>query len=344
MHISRQPPDPPCCGAIDTGSMQIAKKRRLAVAGTALGLVAAGCYIVARRWFSSWGATKSERTEHLPGDDLIQHPSVNTTRAVTIHAPPEQVWPWIVQMGQDRAGLYSYDWLENLCGLQFRNADHIVADWHHLDIGDQIRAAPPKAGPEGGFTVVALEPQQLILTAIGDPAVVLPQTRDGHLPEGGTWAFVLRPTPRGTRLIVRLRALRPQPNSRTSRRQTARARPLRHGEKAASRDPAARRKTDPTRARHRCCGGHTVDPTADGRLNRRVPPARTTGRVLDRLIGSAVKARWGLVNVEWATALTRTGRGQWQDVFVGGERCSHRAAIGGAARMSLVDGCVPGMT
>ena len=205
MHISSEPSKASSC-AVHTGSAQVAKKHRRPVAGIALGLVGVGCYIALRHWYLGWGATPSERAEHLPGDDLLQHPSLTTTRAVTIHASPEEVWPWLVQMGQDRAGLYSYDWLENLCGLQFCNADHLVAEWQHLDIGDQIRAAPPSAGPEAGFTVVAVEPGQYIVTAIGEPAKVLSQARDGRLPEGGTWTFVLRPAPGGTRLIVRLRA------------------------------------------------------------------------------------------------------------------------------------------
>jgi hypothetical protein len=73
-----------------------------------------------------------------------------TTRAITIAAAAEAIWPWLVQMGQDRGGLHSYDWLENLFGLQFRNADRIVPEWQHLAVGDQIRLAPTKGGPDAG--------------------------------------------------------------------------------------------------------------------------------------------------------------------------------------------------
>lgn len=169
--------------------------------------IAAAKYAAARRWFLQWGAFPHERDGHLPGDELIARPSMVATRAITIDAPPHEVWPWLVQMGQDRAGLYSYDWLESLCGLRFHNADRIVAEWQSLEVGDQIRAAPPSAGADAGFTVVAIEPERFIVTAVGDPAVVLPQARSGRLPEGGTWAFVLRPLPRDrTRLLVRFRA------------------------------------------------------------------------------------------------------------------------------------------
>ena len=154
----------------------------------------------------TWGATREEATGPLPGDELLVLPTLATTRAVTIDAPPGAVWPWLVQMGQDRGGLYSYDWLENLVGLHFRNADRIVPDWQHLEVGDQIRAAPIEAGPDAGFAVVAVDPGRSIVTAVGDPSKVVPLARNGPLPEGGTWAFVLRPLDGDrTRLLVRLR-------------------------------------------------------------------------------------------------------------------------------------------
>ena len=164
-------------------------------------------YPAARWWFLRWGADVSEVDAVLPGDGLINGPTIVTTRAITIEAPPEEIWPWLVQMGQDRGGLYSYDWLENLCGLHFHNADRIMPEWQQLDVGDQIRAAPATAGPEAGFTVVAIDPFRSIVTAIGDPAQVLIDAKAGALPQGGTWVFVLRPLDEHrTRLIVRLRA------------------------------------------------------------------------------------------------------------------------------------------
>ena len=173
-----------------------------------LTLVLTGAlYPAARWWLLRWGAEVSEVDAQLPGDELIGNPTIVTTRAITIHASPEAIWPWLVQMGQDRGGLYSYDWLENLCGLRFHNADRIVPEWQHLDVGDQIRAAPATAGPEAGFTVVAIDACRSIVTAIGDPSRVLVEAKAGSLSQGGTWVFVLRPLDeRRTRLIVRLRA------------------------------------------------------------------------------------------------------------------------------------------
>lgn len=164
-------------------------------------------YPAARWWFLRWGAEASDVDAALPGDELIGNPTIVTTRAITINASPEAIWPWLVQMGQDRGGLYSYDRLESLCGLHFHNADRIVPEWQHLDVGDQIRAAPATAGPEAGFTVVAIDEYRSIVTAIGDPSRVLVQAKTGALPEGGTWVFVLQPVDdHRTRLIVRLRA------------------------------------------------------------------------------------------------------------------------------------------
>jgi hypothetical protein len=173
--------------------------------GTAL--VAVLGYARARAAFMRWGATGVEVVALLPGDDLLAGPALTTTRAITIDAPPGAVWPWLVQMGQDRAGFYSYDWLENLVGLQFHNADTIVPEWQDLEVGDQLRSAPASAGPTAGFTVVAIEPGRAIVTVVGDPEQVLPLASAPPLPEGGTWVFVVEPTEDGRcRLIVRLRA------------------------------------------------------------------------------------------------------------------------------------------
>ena len=164
-------------------------------------------YPVARRWASRWGASVDEAAMPLPGDELLVDPSLETTRAITIDAPAVAVWPWLVQMGQDRAGLYSYDWLERLVGLDFHNADRIVPEWQRLAVGDQIRMAPATAGEAAGFTVVSLDPGRSLVTAVGDPTVVGAVVREGgRLDTGGTWTFVLHPLAgHQSRLVVRLR-------------------------------------------------------------------------------------------------------------------------------------------
>lgn len=184
--------------------------RRLAAALAAAAAVVG--YASARSWFTAWGTDLPEQYGRLPGDDLLPEPSMITTRAITIDAPPEAVWPWLVQMGQGRAGFYSYDWLENLFGLDIHNAARINPAWQELRVGDQLRAAPASAGPAAGFTVVAVDPGRSLVTAGGDPAVVGPQAAAGPLPDGGTWAFVLEPVGlHQTRLLVRLRARFPLP-------------------------------------------------------------------------------------------------------------------------------------
>ena len=92
-----------------------------------------------RRYYRDWGASKSECRAVLPGDELVADPADVVTRAVTIDAPAEQVWRWLVQIGQDRGGMYSYDWLENLVGLQIHSAQEIRPEWQQLAAGEQVR-------------------------------------------------------------------------------------------------------------------------------------------------------------------------------------------------------------
>ncbi|PRC41521.1 hypothetical protein C6A85_000000115200 [Mycobacterium sp. ITM-2017-0098] len=96
----------------------------------------------ARRYFGNWGTTKGESEGRLPGDDLLRAPVLQATEAVWIDAPAEQVWPWLVQMGQDRGGLYSFEKLENAFGLRYHNADRIHPEWQHLDVGETVRLVP----------------------------------------------------------------------------------------------------------------------------------------------------------------------------------------------------------
>jgi len=94
--------------------------------------------------YNRWGATTSEVTASMPGDDLVPHPRLGYTRAITVDAPPEAVWPWLVQMGQGRGGLYSFDGLENLARCNIHSVDRIVREHQQLSIGDLVRM-----GPEG---------------------------------------------------------------------------------------------------------------------------------------------------------------------------------------------------
>jgi hypothetical protein len=130
--------------------------------------VAAGAALLyaARRYYRNWGTTKEECRMALPGDELVSSPAVQTTEGVWIEAPPGAVWPWLVQMGQDRGGLYSYQTLENLVGLDYHNADRIHPECQRLAPGDVMRLAPKgwMGLPDGiALTVVDVVEQHSIV-------------------------------------------------------------------------------------------------------------------------------------------------------------------------------------
>jgi len=130
---------------------------RLAVAAAAL----LGAYVLAiRPWHLRWGATDKDVRRPMPGDDLVPHPFLDATRALTIRARPEEVWPWLVQMGYRRAGFYSYDFIDN---ARIPSADRIIPKLQHLEVGDIL-----PTGPRDGFTVAALEPNRSLLLLIDE--------------------------------------------------------------------------------------------------------------------------------------------------------------------------------
>jgi hypothetical protein len=112
--------------------------RWLTLAGVVAPLVDHG---LVRPWLRRWGATPSERARRLPGD-ADARPLVTSTRAVTVQAPADEVWRWLVQIGQDRGGFYSYDWLENLAGCRLHSAEGIREEWQHRDAGDPLVLFP----------------------------------------------------------------------------------------------------------------------------------------------------------------------------------------------------------
>ncbi|MFC4784603.1 hypothetical protein ACT8ZV_09020 [Nocardioides sp. MAHUQ-72] len=116
--------------------------RRTAWAATAAGLALPWVYVGAvRPWLQRWGATEEERRRRYPSDG--ERPPLSTsTRAVTVRAPAHEVWPWLVQIGQDKGGFYSYDWLENLAGCRLHTADEVHAEWQDLEPGDPLVLAP----------------------------------------------------------------------------------------------------------------------------------------------------------------------------------------------------------
>jgi hypothetical protein len=104
----------------------------------AVAAFAAIAYIrFVRPWVLNWGATSDEIERTMPGDDILQDVTLQTTRAVTVHAPPAKIWPWLVQMGpKPRAGAYTYDWIERLLGIDIQNADRLLPEFQHLEAGE----------------------------------------------------------------------------------------------------------------------------------------------------------------------------------------------------------------
>ncbi len=168
---------------------------RYVVGATAIGGAAAAYILLARPRHLRWGATDQESDEPLPGNDLIAKADLTATRAISIRASADQVWPWIAQLGQGRGGFYSYDFLENLVGCDIHSADRIVPEWQDVGVGDEVRLAP-----EVGLVVAFLERGRSLVLRGGIP---MGKTAP---PYDFTWAFVLRDEPEETtRLLVRER-------------------------------------------------------------------------------------------------------------------------------------------
>jgi len=112
--------------------------RRIVLGGGAASLALLYWFPV-RRWFNRWGTMPDEVTRAMPGDEVIANPSSGAMQAVTVDAPPEDIWPWLAQMGYQRGGLYSYDWLDRLFGFLDRpSATRILPEFQHLAVGDRI--------------------------------------------------------------------------------------------------------------------------------------------------------------------------------------------------------------
>ena len=178
------------------------RTRTLAAAAVVTGATAAAYARWVKPWQERWGATEEEIALPLPGDELLREPASQVTRAVTINASREEVWPWIVQMGADRGGFYTYDLLENLFGLGIHSADEIVDRWQDLRVGDVVHA--DRAGT-GGWYVVDLRPNEALVLQVGDLAAGRPLRRDEKMRWEFQWTFAVRDTPHGTRLLVRER-------------------------------------------------------------------------------------------------------------------------------------------
>jgi hypothetical protein len=130
----------------------------------------------------------------MPGDTLLPGAPLVTTRSITIDAWPSAVWPWLVQMGPGRGGAYTYDWIENLMGLDMHSADRVLPEFQGLRTGDVMRLG--RRGPV--MEVAELEPEHALVFRSQDGAWV--------------WSFGLYPRGHSTRLVSRNRIQPPDPS------------------------------------------------------------------------------------------------------------------------------------
>jgi hypothetical protein len=170
--------------------------RALVIVTTAM-VAAVGVFVTSyprwRRWCLTWGATADEVNRPFPGDELLVEPDLVATRGVSVHAPPESVWPWLAQMGSGRGGLYTYDWIENLLGLHMQSVDVVLPQFQNIQVGDA-----QTLGKNGPTLRVAICEHDRTLVLRSD---------DGNW----VWAFVLEPgnTEATTRLVSRNRIATP---------------------------------------------------------------------------------------------------------------------------------------
>ena len=167
-----------------------------------IGLI--GALSELKRWAGRWGTRPEELARVWPGDELSPHATAVTTRAISIAAPADTVWAWLIQIGQDRSGFYSYTWLENLFRCAMPRVERIVPEWQQRAVGDIVwLARRERYHGEARQKVVRIDRGRVL--SLASPAdwgrLVRHETS-----AGGTWTFILVPqTAQTTRLIVRSR-------------------------------------------------------------------------------------------------------------------------------------------
>ena len=140
-----------------------------------------------RRWCLTWGARPDEVSRQLPGDDLLADAGIVATRAITIDAPPAAVWPRLVQMGSGRGGVYTYDWIENLFGLDMHSTREILPQFQDVRAGDEFPLGPGRPA----MRVAVCDPERTFTLRFADGNWV--------------WIFALSAEDGHTRLISRNR-------------------------------------------------------------------------------------------------------------------------------------------
>ena len=175
-------------------------RSKLGVVAAAAGVAAVSAAIlyaaVGRRWTNKWGATRRDLLRTLPGDDIVAFANMNSTRAITIDAEPEDIWPWLVQIGQGRGGLYSYDWLDIAFRMLDRSSvEEILPEYQEIHAGDVIPIGVNDDAMDD-FYVHFVDPERALVIGANDPA----------FRNRVSWSMVLIHEGRNrTRLLVRVR-------------------------------------------------------------------------------------------------------------------------------------------
>lgn len=169
-------------------------------------LVVAGLvyHLGLRRWCLHWGTTAAEAHATLPGDALFPAYRDEATHAITIDAPPEKIWPWLMQIGQDRSGFYSYTFLENAFTCDMPKVEQLMPEWKPRTQGETVWFCNPQHfNGEGKMISALVEPDHTFaMVSVND----WERLKAGRYAQEGIWSFTLQPVDSGhTRLIARIR-------------------------------------------------------------------------------------------------------------------------------------------
>ena len=183
--------------------------KRVAITLLALFVSAGLAYhFVLRDWCLGWGTTPAEVHAALPGDDLFPVYSGEATHAITIQAPPQRVWPWLMQIGQDRSGFYSYSFLENLVGCDMPKVERLIPEWKPRAVGETVWFVTPRRyGGQGRMIAAMVQPERSFVMVSANDWTRL---QAGKPAEEAFWSFTLEPVGNGqSRLLARVRGRTP---------------------------------------------------------------------------------------------------------------------------------------
>jgi hypothetical protein len=179
-------------------------KRFVLVVLTVLVVAGLAYHLGLRNWCLRWGTTATEVHATLPGDELFPVFTGEATHAITIHATPQKIWPWLMQIGQDRSGFYSYTFLENAFGCDMPKVEHLVTAWKPRTRGETVWFCDPKKFNGQGKMIPAVVEPDRAFTMVG--AKDWQSIQAGGNAQEGFWSFTLQAINGGqTRLIARVR-------------------------------------------------------------------------------------------------------------------------------------------